>query len=120
MSKSHPLYEKCEFCDGTRKTVTETIDRAGKPPLPVGSECRFCSTGYNEIGMTDTQLVAALDERDALLELVERVAVRRTLYETESIRGEAAKLVAGKGARVAEYRHRKGLDEDGKPNRKSP
>jgi hypothetical protein len=112
MSRSSPLFERCGMCDGTRKTVQAILTRQSHV-LPAGSECPCCSTGYNEIGMTDNQLRAALDERDALLEFVERLA--RVLpvhfHEHEQLKREAARLTEGKGARAAEVRIRKGLPE---------
>lgn len=107
MSKGHALYERCEVCDATRKTLREIARNSG-PPLPVGSECPACRNGYHEIGMTDTQLVAALDERDTLLEFVGRVASATGLYAHETVTTEARKLAEGKSSRVEEIRIRRG------------
>lgn len=115
---SSKLYEKCEQCDGTRKLVKEVptgrmIGATGvlyPEVYPVGFVCPFCRTGYHDVGLTDNQLRAILEERDRLLEFVARVAELRSVItesgRTETLAGEAGELVKGKAGRVEEIRSR--------------
>lgn len=77
----------------------------------------WCRSGWNPVGVTLRQLERIIEERDRLLEFVARVAVAPLgdcVNELESetvtaIGKEAGALVKDKGARVEEYRIRKGL-----------
>lgn len=66
------LFTRCAMCNGTRKTV-RPITGGDTKVIPVGSDCRFCKTGYVPTGMSQAQLERICDDRDELLLFVDKV-----------------------------------------------